>query len=470
MIKGGFSSEKGAIFRTYEEISNFIRFEGENYTIFIEICMIFEEKTVDLLCEEPAESQIMRKKDFSKLIKISVSSVEDVKNAYDSAIFKKKRLEKYLKNQDLSKNSEFLFTFELEKLEKNKNPDEKNGDFFKKFSRLCFVRLSEAKDDFRMKSLKKFLLDFQRKNVEKRDETSLLTYLLNNELNSIVFLLAISLKNVRDSEEFFLLNFMRTIQNYNEKPPLSPKYHKFEKIDKLDKFDKKSEEKGFFSKEKLKEKEGKLDKDLSCLIERYNRSKNLIESLNEKKSFSLKKDQFSNLEKDILKLKSHIVEKLENSSKKEKFETSAKKLGFSSKKHEEKKLEFFPQNYPETVKNVKKNGLDKLKRIFEEKEGIFIEKIEGFRRINEDLKENLRGFIEKNQNMEEEIRDKEGLLEKLQENLENCETFLRKEQGISTEIKEKCEELLRDREVIVKENEDFEKKLQKKINKNKLWK
>ena len=525
MIKGGFSSEKGMIFRSYEEIANLIRFEEENYEIFLEICMIYEEKTVDLLCEEPGESQIMRKRDISKMMKINVSSVEDVKNAYDLAILRENRLEKYLKEQDLLKNSEFLFTFELQKCEKLEKVDkfeksdkfeklqknleknfekntvkntrknnEKNLDFCRKFSRMSFVRLAEAKDDFRTKSLKKFLLDFPRRNVEKREETSLLTYLLNNELDSLFFLIAISTKNMRNSGEFFLLNFVRKLQNYNEKPPLSPKYRdfektdkfekngkyrekleindkfeKFEKFDKFDKFEKfekmekKSEEKGFFSREKLKEKEGKLDKDLSSLIERYNRSKNLIESLNEKKPVSSKKDEFSSLEKDILKLKSNIVEKLENSSKKEKFATSAKKISFSKK-------DVFTQNYPETVKNAKKNGLEKLKGIFEEKETIFIEKIDGFRRINEDLKENLRGYVEKNEGLETEIREKEGLLEKLQESLENCEGFLRKEQGNSAEIKEKCEELFRDREVILKENEDFEKRLQKKIKKNKLWK
>jgi len=423
-MRGGEHKEKGLILRCFEEI---MKKTEEKGGIFIEVLVLFKENTFDLLSEETLELRESR-----NIRKTRVSNLNEVKNVWDLSNFRLNSLSSQLNEPNLKEKAVLSFSFI-------------NGeDFMSKFTIFRLGDLSEQSPE--AKSLRKFLNNTSNK---AQDQESILTYKLANENYMKLGLLTVispqsPLENIR-----FYLDFTQKIATSGPKilkPPKSPTYN--------NEFLRKTPETQAFSKEKLKEND--FDRDFTNLIDRYKRSKLLIDSLprknNEKTAiFNKTIGPLANIEQDIMKLKSHIAEKLENSAKKNDFQQKNKKFeGFN-----EKNL------YPETTKG----SLKQLKGAFMEKEAILTEKVETLRRNNEDLKENLREYMEKKDELERENREREELLDEFGEKARELEKGLLEEREISREIKEKYEEIRREKEGLLARNEEIERKYEKKAQK-----
>lgn len=439
-LRGGEGKEKGLILRAYEELINNLKFQEQNYTVSIESWVIYQENIIDLLSEESGEAQISKNKELL-LTKVEISSLGELKNAYDSNHFKMNKLSTQMKDPRLKEISHYLFSIVLSEASSKQSTNDK---------KLTFIRFGSISSSHELKSLQKFINTFP--DINKKSHKTLLTYYLSEfNLKNLVILDVLSPNTSPKQLKQCLLNTRVNISNKPEKPPISPTYK-----DLL----KKTPDNANFTKERIREKEGQLDKDFSNLIDRYNHSKSLIDNLGKKKSpiFSTtakKNNEFMTLEKDILRLKSHIVEKLEatsppnlNSSQKANLNSNVKKEEFSQAK----------------------GSLKKLKGVFEEKEAILVEKCDNLKRVNEDLKENLRLYMEKKDLLEEEVRGKDSLIEEYVGHLQNYEQSLKEERDAMEDLKEKFEEILREKDALSNKNLEIMRKLEKKTKKIQMLK
>lgn len=434
MLRGGEDKEKGILIRTYNDLIKSCYFNDDTNKVYAESAIIYNENIIDLLCDEPGEKQILSKKSRNnKNTKIGISSLGELKNIFDLANMKIKKMGEQLQDRDFFKKVHFEFSLLVEK---------------ENVARFTLIRLKDDLfSEYELKKLKGYLNQYAFVNSpEKKEDHSLFTYYLSEKnFNHLAVANVFTPMAVPKSLKNFITLTTNSINNNNSKNPSTPHYK--ETI---------SRNLTLSNSNNYKEKKMLLDKDISTLLERYNNSKKMMENLPVKQTTNENK-QLVNLEKDILRLKSQVIDKLESTaSPKPNAETIMKISEINS-----------PKNYPETTT---KNSFQKLKTAFEEKEKLLLEKLENFKRINENLKENLKNYIEKKDALEDDLREKDGFIDELEKNMRNYEELIRNEREINNELKEKINELDKDRESQTIKYNDLQSVLEKKSQKIQLLK
>lgn len=302
--------------------------------------------------------------------------------------------------------------------------------------------------------------------LKSPEAESILAYRLQNENYSKLSLLTVlSHQSTLESNRFYLEFSQKLTPNSNLnplKPPKSPTYR-----NQPTDFPTKSPESLAFTREKAKVED--LDRDFSNLIERYNKSKQLIESLprkpldrtqktNEKSTILMNNKpsgSLTGIEQDIMRLKSHIAEKLESSGKKDQG-LMRSRVGMTENTLTKSRV---------VEKQQVGGSLSKLKNAFQEKEMVLLEKLENQRRINEELRTGLREYVERKDALEREGLEKDSMVQGLGERLNELEETLTKEKEVGGAFREKAEELRRENEKLAGKLEELERKFQKKTQK-----
>lgn len=434
-MRGGEDKEKGILIRTYNELLKSSYIDEEKNRIYAESAIIYNENIIDLLTDEPGENQIFSKKrKNTKNKKIQISSLGELKNIFDLAHLKIRKIGEQLQDRDFFKKVHFEFSLSIEK---------------ENVSRFTIIRLKDDLfSEYELKKLKGYLSQYALVNFpEKNEDHSLFTYYLSEKnFNHIVIANIFTPMALPKSLKNLITLTINSINN-NNRNPSTPHYK--ETLSK-------NLTLSNSNSNNYKEKKMLIDKDISTLLERYNNSKKMMESLPIKQPINENK-QLMSLEKDILRLKSQVIDKLESTtSPKPNAETIMKISEITT-----------PKNYPETTN---KNSFQKLKAAFEEKEKLLLEKLENFKRINENLKENLKNYVEKKDSLEEELREKDGFIDELERNMKNYEDLIRNEREINNELKEKINELDKDRESQAIKYDDLQKNMEKKAQKIQLLK
>lgn len=404
--------------------------------------MLYKENTYDLLVEDSLDRRESR---ISK--KIRVSSLNELKNVWDLATFKLGSLASQINDPSLKDKGHLILSFSLEE------------NITIKYS---VIRLGDlgSEQSVESKGLKRLF------GLKSPEAESILAYRLQNENYSKLSLLTVlSHQSPLESNRFYLEFSQKLTPNSNLnplKPPKSPTYRNHQTD-----FAAKSPESLAFTREKAKGED--LDRDFSNLIERYNKSKQLIESLprkpldrtqktNEKSTILMNNKPLGSLvgiEQDIMRLKSHIAEKLESSGKKDQG-LMRSRVGMTENTSTKSKV---------AEKQQVGGSLSKLKNAFQEKETMLLEKLEYQRRINEELRTGLREYVERKDALEREGLEKDSMVQGLGERVHELEEVLMKEREVSGVFREKGEELRRENEKLAGKLEELERKFQKKAQK-----
>ena len=407
--------------------------------------MLYKENTYDLLVEDSLDR---RESKISK--KIRVSKVNELKNVWDLATFKLGSLASQIHDPNLKDKGHLILSFSLEENTNIKYSVIRVGDL-------------GSEQSVESRGLRRFF------GLKSQEAESILAYRLQNEnYSKLSILTVLSNQSPIESNRFYLEFSQKLTPNSNSnlnplKPPKSPTYRNHQT-----EFPAKSPESLAFTREKAKGED--LDRDFSNLIERYNKSKQLIESIprkpldrtqktNEKSTILMNNNKPSGslvgIEQDIMRLKSHIAEKLESSGKKDQGIMKSR-VGLTENTSTKSKL----------VEKAQGGGsLAKLKNAFQEKETMLVEKLEYQRKINEELRTGLREYVERKDALEREGLEKDSMVQGLGERVHDLEEALMKEREVSGVFREKGEELRRENEKLAGKLEELDRKFQKKTQK-----